>query len=363
MSIEHVNFIVMGKTGVGKSTLINAIFGEEFAKTNTGKPCTQHIEKFEKENYPIRIYDTRGLELNEQIQKEVLKDIDELICNNLLNNDQDNYIHMIVYCINTLSSRVEDLELDLIKKLSENCENNNIPVIICLTQSINKKKSENLINILKEQNFKNVKGIIPVLAENYSIEFDGVETTKDAYGILDLVNLIMNNLKESQKIAFKNAQEKKLEKIISNCKKIIAGFVTATIAESFSPIPISDSLMLIPTQVAMMTSITITFKVKVSKSILTALASTIISTIGATILGKTIASTIFKVIPGIGTFIGGSISSAIAGTLTTAIGMAYLKIMILVYKGEIDINELSNEKVIELMKKTFEEEYKKAKNK
>lgn len=172
---------------------------------------------------------------------------------------------MIVYCINTLSSRVEDLELDLIKKLSE------------------------------------------------------------------------------------------------NCKKIIAGFVTATIAESFSPIPISDSLMLIPTQVAMMTSITITFKVKVSKSILTALASTIISTIGATILGKTIASTIFKVIPGVGTFIGGSISSAIAGTLTTAMGMAYLKIMILVYKGEIDINELSNEKVIELMKKTFEEEYKKSK--
>ena len=36
----RVNILVAGKTGVGKSTLINAVFRGELARTGAGKPVT-----------------------------------------------------------------------------------------------------------------------------------------------------------------------------------------------------------------------------------------------------------------------------------------------------------------------------------
>ena len=40
-ALGRFNLAIFGKTGVGKSTLINAIFGEEVARTGIGEPVTQ----------------------------------------------------------------------------------------------------------------------------------------------------------------------------------------------------------------------------------------------------------------------------------------------------------------------------------
>ena len=45
--INHLNLEIIGKTGVGKSTLINAIFGEEVAKVKMGEPCTMETKCYE----------------------------------------------------------------------------------------------------------------------------------------------------------------------------------------------------------------------------------------------------------------------------------------------------------------------------
>ena len=37
-SLGRINILVAGQTGVGKSTLINSIFGESFAATAAGRP-------------------------------------------------------------------------------------------------------------------------------------------------------------------------------------------------------------------------------------------------------------------------------------------------------------------------------------
>jgi predicted GTPase len=59
----HANVIVAGKTGVGKSTLINAVFQGDIATTGQGRPVTQDTREYTKEGVPISIFDTRGLEL------------------------------------------------------------------------------------------------------------------------------------------------------------------------------------------------------------------------------------------------------------------------------------------------------------
>ena len=59
---EKVNIIVAGKTGVGKSSLINYIFGKEVAKVGDGQPVTQEIQEYDLENDNITLFDTKGIE-------------------------------------------------------------------------------------------------------------------------------------------------------------------------------------------------------------------------------------------------------------------------------------------------------------
>ena len=58
---------------------------------------------------------------------------------------------------------------------------------------------------------------------------------------------------------------------------------------------------------------------------------------------------------------GGMISGTTAGLLTTALGEAYLLIMEMIYKGEIDKEDLYTEEGQETMKKLFKAELKKGK--
>ncbi len=54
-----MNILLMGATGMGKSSLINGLFGEEVAKVGIGKPVTQHLEKYVDEEKGLILWDTR----------------------------------------------------------------------------------------------------------------------------------------------------------------------------------------------------------------------------------------------------------------------------------------------------------------
>ena len=86
-NLQTLNIIVAGKTGVGKGTLINAVFKEKLAETGIGKPVTQHMRKITKKGIPLAIYDTRGFELGKDVQKEVKKEIVDIINKGISSRD------------------------------------------------------------------------------------------------------------------------------------------------------------------------------------------------------------------------------------------------------------------------------------
>src|SRR4051812_33127463 len=40
---RRMNLLIVGKTGTGKSTLVNAVFGDEVASTGVGRPVTRDL--------------------------------------------------------------------------------------------------------------------------------------------------------------------------------------------------------------------------------------------------------------------------------------------------------------------------------
>ena len=83
--VKYLNLQIIGKTGVGKSTLVNAILQEKVAEVKRGKGRTLTMETkcYESKKYDfIHLYDTRGIEISknfdiEKLFNEILKDIQE----------------------------------------------------------------------------------------------------------------------------------------------------------------------------------------------------------------------------------------------------------------------------------------------
>ena len=59
---SKLNILLLGATGSGKSSLVNAIFGGNIVESGVGKPITQFLEKIEIPNKGITLWDTKGIE-------------------------------------------------------------------------------------------------------------------------------------------------------------------------------------------------------------------------------------------------------------------------------------------------------------
>ena len=68
-----LNLLILSKTGVGKSSLVNALVGKEVAKVGSVKPQTPYgIFKYEAEidGKKVNVYDSWGIERDDKSAKE-----------------------------------------------------------------------------------------------------------------------------------------------------------------------------------------------------------------------------------------------------------------------------------------------------
>lgn len=179
--MRAVDIIVMGKTGAGKSTLINAVLEEELAPTGTGQAITRENKIYKKEMMlptgekddgqyglvacTLSMYDTVGLEIDHTITEHTLKEIKNHIQEAKKSLDTEDF-SLVWFCVSEINKRFEPYEIELIKKLSIDYE---IPFVIVLTQNISKKKGDLELQI--EEALPDVP-LAKVLAKEYPIDDD-----------------------------------------------------------------------------------------------------------------------------------------------------------------------------------------------
>ena len=353
--LAKLNVMVLGKTGVGKSSLINNMFSEPLANVGIGKPVTDEIRKYEKDGYPLVIYDTPGLELGgDNSIKKLLSGVNEVLSKGITSGDISQVIHCILYCVATPSHRFEDAEKAFINKFLEETGKFNVPVIMVLTQSYSKNDAAALKAEIEKENL-NIGQIVPVLAADFSI--DDKYTVK-AYGLDTLVSVIESVIPEAVKKTLIAVQKANIKMKQNKSQLVVAGSAATAAATGAIPIPFADSTLLVPEQISMLAAITAVFGLPVQKSTITAIISSTIGTMGATVLGKTVVSGILKMIPGAGSIAGGVISGAVAAAITAALGEAYIGIMSLVASGEMKLSDLDTDKGKNVIKKMFKKRLK-----
>lgn len=370
--------VIMGRSGVGKSSLINAMFETYLAETSAVEVGTTEHELFQyKKNGKVifEIIDTRGIK--EDINKLTQSAEEDLI--NVLEDFQPDAFLFLTNGADrsTLNEDVEDLNrifnkmsvkpplITVITRIDE-LEPSRIKYVSDYTD----KKKENIKQ--KEQQVKDVlknagladSFIVPVSSyiewshedpeslfmderKNLSIEFDG------RYNIDKLIETLENNIDFNAAIDFMINQriDIAIEKIANT---FVKRFSTASGVVGASPIPVADIMVLLPIQITEVVLIAYLsgnqVNAKTAREFIVSLGAVSLFGFGLRFAAQQGAK-LLNVVPGAGS----TISATVAYSGTYSIGKA----AIAYYIKELSLNETKKE--AELAKIDIETDEKAAK--
>ncbi|MFJ4989827.1 GTPase RsgA [Streptomyces sp. NPDC088732] len=129
-TIGKFNLAVFGDSGVGKSTLVNAVFGIELAGTGIGNHQTTNVRLYRKnEDDLLGIYDTPGFEIGQGDLSMLISEVKGIV-ERSRQGPLAARIHAVWFVVNHHSTRFLDSHADAVRALHDL----GLPVFIVLTR-------------------------------------------------------------------------------------------------------------------------------------------------------------------------------------------------------------------------------------
>jgi len=318
--LGHANILVTGQTGVGKSTLINAIFRAPLADASIGRPVTDRVQRHEIPGVPVTLFDTPGIELGNS-KDAVIRDFRKAIKGSRRRAPGE-LIHVAWYCIDAGQTRIQAYDTEIVRALAED-----VPVILVFTQCIDDVRVDALDRAIAAENLPISGAPVRTLAQPRKLAGETLEPR----GLEELVRRTHDILPEAVRRAFTNAQGVVVRLKAFHARKVVAAASATAAGIGAAPIPVSDAVVLMPVQLGMLAGITAVFGVDISPDSGAKLIRGLVGQGGVAAVGRQMAAGLLKVVPGV-TFI----NAAVAGALTAALGEAYIQLCVEMLRRKAD---------------------------
>lgn len=321
-SLGCFNLAVFGKTGVGKSTLVNAIFGENVAPTGMGQPVTKGLQYYRHPGGFLGVYDSEGFETG-TAGDAIIAGLGRIVAEHR-DKPVAERIHAAWYLVRWSDRRFEQPQADFVRSLVSL----GVPTFIVLTQVPTRPTGEGAVvhpEALEFASYINAMQLPiahPVLLSNALADaFSGAPV----FGLQDLLDATYQVVPEAAASALTAAQVVDIDRKRKAARSIINQAVAVAGGVGAAPIPFADAALLVPNQVTMIARITAAYGLPIDKSRALAVTGSIALTGGATLAGRYAVTTLLKAIPG-GAIVGSVVSAGVASVFTKAVGMAWARV-------------------------------------
>lgn len=336
--VEKPNVVVIGNSGVGKSTLINSLFQSYVAETSIGEATTKQLRVYESEGLGFRIIDTIGFEPGLLNQSKAISAIRKWSRDSIKNDDATHQINMIWYCIDGTSRKMFKKNIDMLAHATSVWKS--VPIIVVITKSYSKpERAENVrmvYNAFKNHKklSENLKAIVPVVATTYKIDTDlNINVTPDGLG--ELLTETVKFLPEGVNASIVDKNYFYLNQKRAMAHSVVGASALAGLTVGLVPIPFPDGTILTPLEVGEIKSLSKIYGVEYDKN--TELIQTIINAGTAGIIAKTALNAI-KTIPGLN-IAGDVLNGIVAGVIVAALGEGSVYIFEQIYTGQKSVTD------------------------
>ena len=327
------NLAVVGQTGAGKSSLVNAVFGRDLAPVGMGLPVTRGVHYYHDER--LGIWDFEGFEIG---SAEPPADMLRRYMDAVSRRPADEQIAVVWYCVTASSGRFTDADIEMVRRLGAA----GLPVIVVLTKvdwSRNPVTGryqapadvDRFRDWLEDPHRGDQRIDVPIRRVLLT-------STRDAngkgtgHGLGELVDATLALSPHSARDAFRIAQQLNLAWKRDMARRVIAAGAAAAAAAAAVPLPVADAVTLAPIQMAMMGRVCVIYDLQMKAM----LSTQALAQMGAQVSGQALARSFVKLIPGAGSVINAGVASAI----TSVTGEGWRVLCERVHRGDIDVSRV-----------------------
>ena len=337
------NVVVIGNSGVGKTTLIRTLLADQDFKTE----ITKELRLYDSRSLGFRLIDTIGFEYGYINQVKAINAIKKWSKESIKTNDLNRQINMIWYCIDGTSKRFAQRNVDMFIKSTSVFKS--VPVIVVITKSYSRLEREENVKMVREAFAKNpktdlnLKAIVPVVASAYRID-DNINVVP--YGLDDLLMATNFYLPEGLTAAQRDIGRYMLNQKRMMAHSLVGASTLAAATIGLSPIPFSDGALLTPLEIGEIKSLSKVYGIQFDEK--SNLFQTIIEAGAAGVVGKS-ALGVLNAIPGIN-LAAEVLNAIVAGTIVAALGEGCIYVFEQIISGRKSPDD------VEWVKKSMESE-------